>query len=257
MGNESMKKLEGKVAVVTGASRGIGLAIAKTLGEHGAKLVIASRKIESLAIAAETIIATGAEATAVACHMGQPNQIGELIKLTLERYGKIDILVNNAATNPHFGPLMTADFGVWDKTFEVNIKGYFAATREVIKSMTDKNIKGSIINVASILGYKAAPMQGIYAMTKAAVISFTRTLAVEIGGTGIRVNAIAPGLIDTKFSAAIVKNDTLSKMVMERTPLGRVGRPEDISAAALYLASDDSSFVTGSVITVDGGWTLG
>ncbi len=249
-------QLSGKVAIVTGASRGIGEAIAKCLASHGAKVVLASRKIDGLTRVAEEINARGGEAIPLACHTGQPEQVEKLVADTVARFGKVDILVNNAATNPHFGPMLSIDWPAWDKTFEVNVKGYFAATRAVSRHLIDRGAPGSIVNVASVVGFIGSPMQGVYAMTKAAVISMTKTLAMELGSAGIRVNAIAPGLIDTKFAAALTQNEEILNMVLQRTALKRVGQPDDIAGAALYLSSDASQYLTGHTLVVDGGWTV-
>lgn len=249
-------QLSGKVAIVTGASRGIGEAIAKCLASHGAKVVLASRKIDGLTRVAEEINARGGEAIPIACHTGQPEQVEKLVADTVARFGKVDILVNNAATNPHFGPMLSIDWPAWDKTFEVNVKGYFAATRAVSRHLIERGAPGSIVNVASVVGFIGSPMQGVYAMTKAAVISMTKTLAMELGSAGIRVNAIAPGLIDTKFAAALTQNEEILNMVLSRTALKRVGQPDDIAGAALYLSSDASQYLTGHTLVVDGGWTV-
>ena len=249
-------QLSGKVAIVTGASRGIGEAIAKCLASHGAKVVLASRKIDGLTRVAEEINARGGEAIPLACHTGQPEQVEKLVADTVARFGKVDILVNNAATNPHFGPMLSIDWPAWDKTFEVNVKGYFAATRAVSRHLIERGAPGSIVNVASVVGFIGSPMQGVYAMTKAAVISMTKTLAMELGSAGIRVNAIAPGLIDTKFAAALTQNEEILNMVLQRTALKRVGQPDDIAGAALYLSSDASQYLTGHTLVVDGGWTV-
>ena len=171
-------------------------------------------------------------------------------------FGKVDILVNNAGTNPYFGPLIEAPEAAWDKTFEVNLKGYFWTTREVARHLVDRGAPGAIVNVSSVNGLRAAPLQGVYGMTKAAVISMTRTFALELGPARIRVNAIAPGLVDTRLASAIVKDDSLSQEWLKRTPLGRVATPDEIASAALYLASDASSYVTGEVLVVDGGTTM-
>jgi len=251
------RRLEGKVAIFTGSSRGIGEAIAKAFAENGAKVVVASRKQDGVDAVARAIEEAGGEALAVACHTGKSDDVDALMKKSVEAFGKVDILVNNAATNPYFGPMMNIEWGAWEKTFEVNVKGYFMATRAVARHLMDRSAPGSIVNVASVLGNIAAPLQGVYGMTKAAVLSMTKTLATEIGPQGIRVNAIAPGLIDTRFAAALTANEDILNMVLDRTSLKRIGQPEDIAGAAIFLASDESSYVNGTTITVDGGWTTG
>ncbi|MSP59648.1 MAG: glucose 1-dehydrogenase [Myxococcales bacterium] len=250
---ETSIQLAGKVAIITGASRGIGAAIARGFVAHGARVVLAARKIDDLNRLADEIGRDHAHP--VACHTGQPAQVAALVASTVERYGAVDILVNNAATNPYFGPLCDIPDAAFEKTFEVNVKGYFVAAREVIRHLRARGGRGAIVNIASVAGLRAAPFQGVYGMTKAAVISLTKTLAAEVGGQGIRVNAIAPGLIETRFAAAIVGNDVLRKMVVDRTPAARHGQPEEIVGAALYLASEAASYVNGHVLVVDGGMT--
>jgi NAD(P)-dependent dehydrogenase (short-subunit alcohol dehydrogenase family) len=247
--------LPGKVAIITGASRGIGEAIATCFVEHGASVVIASRKEEGVKAAADKLNAIRAgSAFPVAAHTGKEDDCKALVQKAIAKFGKVDILVNNAGTNPYFGPMLDIEMGAFDKTFEVNLKGYFWLAREVARHLIAREEKrGSIVNVASIVGMMAAPLQGVYGMTKAAVISMTKTLALELGSSGIRVNAISPGMVDTRLAAAIVGNDTLVKEINSRTALGRVAQPEEIAGAALYLASDASSFTTGEVIVVDGG----
>ena len=249
--------LEGKVAVVTGASRGIGEAIARMFASAGARVVLAARKAQGLSQVAESIASAGGEAFARTCHTGRPEECEALVAAAVERYGKVDVLVNNAATNPYFGPMLETEWGAWEKTFEVNVKGYFAMCRAVARHLVEREAKGSLVQVASVAGLTSAPLQGVYGMTKAAVLSMTRTLAVELGSAGIRVNAIAPGLVETRFASALTSNDEIRNQVVSRTPVGRVGLPQDVASAALYLASDASAFVTGATLVVDGGWTIG
>jgi NAD(P)-dependent dehydrogenase (short-subunit alcohol dehydrogenase family) len=244
--------LEDKVVIITGASRGIGESIARTFAAHGARVVLASRKLEGVRAVADSI---GASAHAVACHTGQEAQCVALVAEAVARFGKIDALVNNAATNPYFGPMIDTDMGAWQKTYEVNLQGYFWMAREVARHLRARNSHGSIVNVASVAGLEAAPMQGVYGTTKAAVIAMTKTLAYELGSSNIRVNALAPGLIETKLSAAIVQNDTIVAEVVRKTPLGRYGQPDEIAGGALFLTSDAASFMTGQVLTIDGGMT--
>ncbi|MBI4816682.1 MAG: glucose 1-dehydrogenase [Deltaproteobacteria bacterium] len=250
-------RLDDKVAIITGASRGIGAAIARSFADAGAKLVLAARKAEGLEAVALEIHAAGGQAVARPCHTGKAEDVEALFRSAIESFGKVDILVNNAATNPYFGALLDTDWGAWDKTFEVNVKGYFATTKALVAHLDSRGAPGSIVNVASIMGLVGAPLQGVYGMTKAAVISMTKTLAIELGSKNIRVNALAPGLVETRFARALLESDMIREPLVSKTPLGRVGQPEDISQAALYLASDASSFVTGQVFVLDGGLTVG
>lgn len=252
----SLFSMKDRVAVVTGASRGIGEAIALRLSEAGAAVVLAARKPDALEAVAARINGQGGKALAVAAHTGKLEDVRALVAKAVEKFGKVDALINNAATNPYFGPLMDVEDGAWDKTFEVNVKGYFMLTREVVAHLQSRNAGGSIVNITSVVGLRAAPMQGVYGMTKAAVISMTQTFAQELGGTGIRVNAIAPGLVETKFASALVSNDELRGHVVARTALGRHAQPDEIAGAAVYLASDASTYVTGHTLVVDGGATI-
>lgn len=246
--------LTGQVAIVTGASRGIGKAIAEAYARAGAKVVLASRKQEALDDAAEAIRSLGGEATGIAAHNGDKDALKDLVKQTVTRYGRLDILVNNAATNPHFGALLEAADSYWQKTIEVNLMGNVWLTQAAVEAMR-ANGGGKIINVASIVGLTPGRYQGIYSVTKAGVISLTKTLAVELGADNIQVNAIAPGLVQTKFAQALWGNPDLLDQVLARTPAGRIGQPTDITGVALYLASAASDFTTGAVFVLDGGVT--
>jgi NAD(P)-dependent dehydrogenase (short-subunit alcohol dehydrogenase family) len=247
--------LSTKTVIVTGASRGIGAAIATTCAEHGARVVLAARKLEPLEALAQELRGRGHQALAVACHTGKPEDVRGLVARAVEHFGAVDALVNNAATNPYFGPLLDTEDGAWDKTFEVNLKGYFVASREVARHLIARGAPGSIVNIASIMAMVGAPMQGVYGMTKAAIVSMTKTMAVELGHQHIRVNAVSPGLVETKFASALLASDMISKPVIERTPLGRVGQPDDIAGAVAYLVGDASRFVTGQNFVLDGGYT--
>jgi NAD(P)-dependent dehydrogenase (short-subunit alcohol dehydrogenase family) len=251
--------LEGKVCLVTGGSRGIGEAIARTFAAHGARVVIASRKPEGVAAAAESIAKEYGpdRILGVAAHAGKEDECSRLVQQTIDRFGKVDVLVNNAGTNPYFGPMLQADMAAWDKTFETNLKGYFWCARDVARNCIAREAPGSIINVASVAGLTGSPLQGVYAATKAAIISMTKTLACELARSKIRVNAIAPGFVDTRLASAILKNDELLRQLLARTPMGRYGTPDEIAGGALYLASDAASFLTGHTLVIDGGLTIG
>lgn len=249
-----MSALSDKVVIVTGGSRGIGEAIAAAALDAGARVVIASRKQADLDAAAERLRPRG-EVFAHACHTGKAEDVDALFAAAVGKFGKVDGAVNNAATNPYFGPLLDTPDAAIDKTVEVNLKGYLYVARALVKHARARTGGAALVNVASVAGLRAAPMQGIYGMTKAAVISLTQTLAFELGGAAIRVNAIAPGLVETKFASAIVGNPMLRDHVVKRTPLARHAQPAEIAGAAVYLLSDASSFTTGSVLVVDGGLT--
>lgn len=250
-----MFDIRGKVAIVTGASRGIGQAIAEAFADAGAKVVVSSRKQESVDEVAAAIKAKGGEAIGIAAHNGEKAALQALVQATVDAYGTADILVNNAATNPHFGPVLDAEDSMWQKTIEVNLMGNVWLTQAVVPIMREKG-GGKIINVASVNGLRPGRWQGVYSITKAGIISLTQTLAMELASDNILVNAIAPGLIKTKFARAIWENDTILNSILERTPMGRIGEPEDIVGLALYLASPASNFATGQVFVVDGGITI-
>ncbi len=246
--------LSNKVALITGGSRGIGEAIAHAYAQHGAKVVVASRKIDNVQSVADAINAAGGHAIAIACHTGDRAQIKAMIARTVTEFGGLDIVVNNAATNPHFGSLLSATDEQWDKTFQVNVKGYFAVIQEAAPYFI-KQGHGKIINMASVAGISPGQMMGIYSASKAAVIMMTKSLAQELATQGIQVNAIAPGVIETKFSTALWSNAHLTATVNRKA--GRIGQPNDLAGTALFLASSASDYVTGTVIIVDGGLEVG
>jgi NAD(P)-dependent dehydrogenase (short-subunit alcohol dehydrogenase family) len=244
--------LESRVALVTGGSRGLGLAIAAGLVRHGATVVLSARKEPELEVAAAGLESIRAgSATYVASHAGRPDEIESLVARVMERHGRVDLLVNNAGTNPYFGPLLDADAGAWDKTFEVNLRGYFLLTQACWRAwMRDHG--GAVLNVASTAGVRPAPMMGIYGITKAAVIMLTRQLASELGGT-VRVNCVAPGVFRTRFAQTLWSNPAIMERVLARNPTGRIGEPDELAGTAVYLLSDAARYVNGQVIVVDGG----
>jgi NAD(P)-dependent dehydrogenase (short-subunit alcohol dehydrogenase family) len=247
--------LEGKIALVTGASRGIGEAIATTLAEYGAHVILASRKLEALENVAEKIGEAGGKATPIACHMGKMEQIENLFKEIKEKFDGLDILVNNAATNPYFGDMLNADEGIWDKTNEVNMKGPFFMIQNAAKLMIAGG-GGAIVNVASVNGISPAPFQGIYSITKAGLISMTKAFALELANSNIRVNALLPGLTETKFADALFSNKDIYDYAVSKIPMGRHAKPIEMAGAVLYLVSDASSFTTGTCTICDGGMLI-
>jgi NAD(P)-dependent dehydrogenase (short-subunit alcohol dehydrogenase family) len=245
--------LEGRTAVITGASRGIGFAAATKLAEYGAQCILVSRKAESLETAAEAIRQKGGKAVAMACHTGYPDQIEKLYDAVMEQFGSLDILINNAATNPHFGEMLTADEGLWDKTLDVNLKGPFFMIKHAVPLMKEK---GVIVNVSSVNAVSPGIFQGVYSATKAALVNMTQTLARELAPKGIRVNALLPGLTDTKFSNAIISSDEIVKLAVSQIPMGRYATPDEMAGAVLYLVSDAASFTTGANLVCDGGMLI-
>lgn len=244
--------LSGRVAIVTGASRGIGKSIAGAFALAGAKVALASRRQDALDEAAEEIRLRGGDSVGIAAHNGDKEALKALVDQTVSHFGAVDILVNNAATNPHFGPTLKAADSYWQKTIEVNLMGNVWLSQAAVKVMRASG-GGKIINVASIVGLNPGRYQGIYSITKAGIISLTKSLAGELGADNIQVNAIAPGLVQTKFAQALWGNQELLNPVMAQTPAGRIGQPQDISGIALYLASSASDYTTGAVFVVDGG----
>ena len=245
--------LTGKIALVTGASRGIGAEIARLFAAQGAHVIVSSRKIEDCQKVVDGIVAEGGKAEAIACHIGEMTQIEALYAAIDAAHGRLDVLVNNAATNPYFGPITDTDPAIFQKTVDVNIRGYFYMSSHAAKRMA-KNGGGSIVNVASVNGVVPGFQQGIYSITKAAVISMTKAFAVECAEAGVRCNALLPGLTDTKFASVLVNTPAILKQAMAHVPMRRVAQPSEMAGAALYLASAASSYTTGAVLNVDGGY---
>ncbi len=244
--------LTDKVAIVTGASRGIGESIAKAFAEHGAKVVVSSRKQADLDKVADAINSAGGACSAVACHGGKSDEMDALFARVKQEYGRLDILVNNAATNPYFGPAIDTPEKAFDKTLEVNLTGYFLMIQRGARMMRE-NGGGSVINMASVAGLRPGPNEVTYALTKAAVLNMTKGVAKELGPEGIRVNAIAPGVVETYFANTLISDDAKKAAVIARTPLRCYGQPKDIAGAAVYFASEASCYATGSTIVLDGG----
>ncbi len=244
--------LSGKVALVTGASRGIGEAIAKLFGEQGAHVIVSSRKVDDCQRVAEEIESAGGSAEALACHVGNMEDITSTFQYISDTHGKLDILVNNAAANPYFGHVLDTDLGAYNKTVEVNIRGYFFMSIEAGKLMRE-NGGGSIVNTASVNGMHPGPGQGIYSISKAAVINMTKTFARECAPFNIRCNALLPGLTKTKFAGALFTHDEFYQEAIKSIPMSRHAEPKEMAGTVLYLASNASTYTTGECIVVDGG----
>jgi NAD(P)-dependent dehydrogenase (short-subunit alcohol dehydrogenase family) len=242
--------LDGKVALVTGASRGIGKAIARAYADAGASVLLSSRKLADLEAAAAEI---GGDVDVVVANAGDPTQAEAAVDRCIERFGRLDILVNNAATNPYFGPTIDIDLPRYDKTWEVNLRGAFVWTQLAWRRSMQEH-GGSVVNIASVGGLSVEPTIGIYNATKAALLHLTRTLAAELA-PGVRVNAIAPGLVKTDMARALWEPN--EARLAASMPLGRLGEPTDIAGAAVFLASDLASWITGHTLVVDGGALLG
>jgi dehydrogenase/reductase SDR family member 4 len=254
MPQRSRFSLDGKVALVTGGSRGIGRAISLALAEAGARVTVSSRKAEACEAVVAEVTAAGGEAMAAPGHAGRPEDISRVVAATMDRWGRLDILVNNAGTNPQFGPLTQGELSAFEKVLEVNLKGPWLLTKEAVAAWMGAH-GGSIINVASVGGIRPGPLLGMYNASKAALINMTQSLARELGPVGIRVNAIAPGLIRTDFAKILVETPEIRDRTVAMTSLGRIGEPDEMAGAVVWLASDAASYVTGTVIVLDGGAT--
>ena len=247
---QSLFQLEGKVALVTGASKGIGEAIARGLAEFGAKVVVSSRKQAAVDDVAASLKADGLEATGIAANMGNADEIEALLSRTLEVYGGVDILVNNAAANPVYGPIQNTDAGAFDKIIDVNLKGPLLLCQRAYPTLKQRG-GGSIIHISSIGGLRPESGIGLYSVSKAAIINLTQAMAQDWGADGIRVNAICPGLIKTRFSEALWRDDNTRAHFESDIPLGRIGEPGDIVGLAVFLASDASGYCSGGHYLVE------
>ncbi|MAF83118.1 MAG: SDR family oxidoreductase [Gammaproteobacteria bacterium] len=247
--------LAGKIALVSGASRGIGAAIATLLAEQGAHVIVSSRKLDGCQAVADEIVAAGGSAEALACHIGRLEDIEKTFVTLRERHGRLDILVNNGAANPYFGPILETDPGAFTKTVEVNVRGYFFMSVEAGRLMKEKG-GGAIVNTASVNALIPGVGQGIYSITKAAIVNMTKAFAKECAPFGIRVNALLPGLTKTKFANALFADNEIYTEWMKSVPLGRHARPDEMAGAVLYLVSDAATYTTGESLVVDGGLTI-
>tara|TARA_B100000579_G_scaffold320456_1_gene270065 strand:- start:640 stop:1392 length:753 start_codon:yes stop_codon:yes gene_type:complete len=243
-----------KTAIVSGGSKGIGKAIAMKLAQAGANVVICSRKKENLDSAVNEAELNGLTLIPIECNTSNNESIQSVVDHTIEKFEKIDILVNNAAANPYYGPILNSEDSHWDKIFDVNVKGYFNFAKACSDTMIANN-SGKIINVASIAAKTPLEGLGVYNISKAAVVMLTKVLAKELGEYNIQVNTLSPGLIKTDFSKALWENEDTYNKIVKSIPQGKMGSPDDISGMALYLASEASDFVTGAIFTVDGGIT--
>ncbi len=246
-------ELDRKLAFVSGANRGIGDAGARLLAVHGAHVIVSSRRIEACEAVARSIREAGGSAEALACHIGDPDSIAATFATIDAQHGRLDVLVNNAAANPYFGPIVDTGIDAFQKTVDVNIRGYFLMSQAAAKRMARQG-GGSIINVASVNGVIPGDGQGIYSITKAAILSMTKAFAKECAAQGVRVNALLPGLTDTRFAGPLIHDPAILARALGHIPLGRVAEPAEMAGALLFLASSASSYVTGTWLNVDGGY---
>lgn len=246
--------LAGSTAVVTGASRGIGEAVARLLAACGAHVVVSSRRQAACDEVAASITGQGGRATAIAAHIGEPSDIERLYEALDARKVVADIVVNNAAANPHFGPMCDQSLSSFQKTVDVNLRGYFWSTVQAARRMVAAGRAGTIVNVASVNARRSAPGQGVYSMTKAGIVSLTEGFARELGPGGVRVNAVLPGLTDTRFAGALTSDPALLARMLKQIPLGRIAQPQEIAPTIAFLCSPAAAYVTGASFTVDGGY---
>lgn len=247
--------MTGKVALITGSTKGIGRSIAEEMARQGAKVVISSRKAEVCEQVAGELKEQGFEAMAIPCHVGKKDQLQNLVDKTIEAWGKIDVLVCNAATNPVYGPTAEMTDEAWDKIMDTNVKGTFWLTNMVLPGMAERG-EGAVVLLSSIAGIRGNTTIGTYGVSKAAEAALARNLAVEWGPKGIRVNSIAPGIVKTDFAKALTEDPVRIKRAEEKTPLRRLGEPVDIAGLAVFLSTKASAYITGQVIVADGGETI-
>ncbi|XP_078608711.1 dehydrogenase/reductase SDR family member 4-like isoform X1 [Branchiostoma floridae x Branchiostoma japonicum] len=245
-------KLAGKVAVVTASTDGIGLAIARRLGQDGAKVVISSRKEKNVQRALQELQGENLEVTGMVCHVGKAEDRKNLIQHAVDKYGGLDILVSNAAANPAFGPMLDTTEAAWDKIFDTNVKAAFFLAKDAVPHM-EKRGAGSVVFVSSIGGYVPFELLGPYSVSKTALLGLVKAMAPQCGRLNIRVNGIAPGIIKTRFSEAIWKNEGPLKEQLSQIPLSRLGEPEDCAGPVSFLCSDDAAYITGETIIMSGG----
>jgi NAD(P)-dependent dehydrogenase (short-subunit alcohol dehydrogenase family) len=250
-----MFDLQEKTAVITGSSRGIGFAIARRMAEFGAKVVISSRKLDACEAAAESIKAAGGTAIAHAANISEKTELQALVDRALSEWGRIDILVCNAAVNPHYGPLRTIEDSAFDKIMASNVRSNLWLCNMVIPQMAERK-DGSVIVVSSIAALKGNVALGAYGISKAADLELVRNLAVEWGAANVRVNALAPAIVRTDFARKLWENPEIYAKAVARYPLGRIGEPDDVAGAAVFLASRAGAFITGQTIVIDGGVTI-
>ncbi len=244
--------LTGKVAVITGASKGIGEAIARGMAEFGAQVVVSSRKQDAVDQVAQSFLDDGLEATGIECHVGKPDDCEALIKKTIEKYGRLDVLVNNAGTNPYFGPLVNISKEAYQKTLDINLGSALTLSNLAHPHMKAQG-GGSIIHISSIEGMHPSEFMAAYNISKAGLIMLGKNQAVEWGKDNIRVNTICPGFVQTKLSAALWENEKMRDGILRATPLNRIAKPDEMAGLAVFLASDASSFCTSASILNDGG----
>lgn len=256
MSASSLFDLTGKVAVITGSSRGIGRAIAERMAEQGAKIVVTSRKLDACEEVVAAIKAAGGEAFAHACNIGRKEELQALVNATMQKWGGIDVLVCNAAVNPYYGPSIDMPDDSYDKVMNSNVRSNFWLCNMVLPQMAERG-GGSIIIISSVAGIVGSPTLGVYGISKAADMALVRNLCVEWGPKNIRANCIAPGLIRTDFARALWENPETYAHTVKTYPLRRIGEPDEIAGAAVFLAGPSGSFMTGQTLVIDGGGTVG